>query len=251
LIDYLYSETSVFIILFFVAFFASLIDSIAGGGGLLTTPSMLLLGIPPLNVLATNKFQSCFGTFTSTLNYYRNGLLTEKKRVLYFVLSFVGSSVGTLLVSKISNETLETVIPILLIGASVFFIMNKGPSGVNQNYKLLVIFNLLVFAIGFYDGFFGPGTGSFFVLSFIIIKGVNIMEATAVTKLLNFSSNFAAFLIFAYQGYVIWILGLVMAVAQIAGAYTGSKFAIKNGEKVVRPVLVIVSLLLSARILFG
>ena len=251
MIDYLYSETTVFVILFFVAFFASLIDSIAGGGGLLTTPSMLLLGIPPLNVLATNKFQSCFGTFTSTFNYYRNGLLTEKKRVLYFVLSFVGSSVGTLLVSRISNETLESVIPILLIGAAIFFITNKGPTGVKQNNKLLIIFNLLVFAIGFYDGFFGPGTGSFFVLSFIIIKGVNIMEATAVTKLLNFSSNFAAFLIFAYQGYVIWILGLVMAVAQIAGAYTGSKFAIKNGEKVVRPVLVIVSLLLSARILFG
>ena len=251
MIDYLYSETTVFIILFFVAFFASLIDSIAGGGGLLTTPSMLLLGIPPLNVLATNKFQSCFGTFTSTFNYYKNGLLTEKKRVLYFGLSFVGSSVGTLLVSRISNETLESVIPILLIGAAIFFITNKGPTGVKQDNNLLVLFNLLVFGIGFYDGFFGPGTGSFFVLSFIIIKGVNILEATAITKLLNFSSNFAAFLIFAYQGYVIWILGLVMAVAQIAGAYTGSKFAIRNGEKVVRPVLVIVSLLLSARILFG
>ena len=80
--DYLYEESTVFIILFFVAFFASLIDSIAGGGGLLTTPSMLLLGISPLNVLATNKFQSCFGTFTSTYNYYKNGLLIEKKRVL-------------------------------------------------------------------------------------------------------------------------------------------------------------------------
>ena len=218
MIDYLYSETTIFVILFFVAFFASLIDSIAGGGGLLTTPSMLLLGIPPLNVLATNKFQSCFGTFTSTFNYYKNGLLTEKKKVLYFILSFIGSSIGTILVSRISNETLDSVIPILLIGAAIFFITNKGPTGVKQNYKLLVIFNLLVFAIGFYDGFFGPGTGSFFVLSFIIIKGINIMEATAVTKLLNFSSNFAAFLIFAFQGYVIWILGLVMAVAQIAGA---------------------------------
>ena len=251
MIDYLYSETTIFVILFFVEFFASLIDSIAGGGGLLTTPSMLFLGIPPLNVLATNKFQSCFGTFTSTFNYYKNGLLTEKKKVLYFILSFIGSSIGTILVSRISNETLDSVIPILLIGAAIFFITNKGPTRVKQNYKLLVIFNLLVFAIGFYDGFFGPGTGSFFVLSFIIIKGINIMEATAVTKLLNFSSNFAAFLIFAFQGYVIWILGLVMAVAQIAGAYTGSKFAIKNGEKVVRPVLVIVSLLLSFRILFG
>ena len=249
--DYLYEESTVYTILFFVAFFASLIDSIAGGGGLLTTPSMLLVGIPPLNVLATNKFQSCFGTFTSTYNYYRNGLLVEKKKVVYFTLSFIGSSVGTLLVSRISNETLESIIPILLIGAAIFFITNKGPTGVKQNNKLLVVFNLLVFAIGFYDGFFGPGTGSFFVLSFIIIKGANIMEATAITKLLNFASNFAAFIIFAIQGYVLWYLGLVMAVAQIAGAYTGSRFAIKNGEKVVRPVLVIVSILLSLRILLG
>lgn len=249
--EYIYSENTVFIILFFVAFIASLIDSIAGGGGLLTTPSMLILGISPLNVLATNKFQSCFGTFTSTYNYYKNGLLTEKKKSMYFCLSFIGSSIGTLLVSRISNETLESVIPVLLISAALFFITNKGPSEVKQNYKLLVVFNLLVFAIGFYDGFFGPGTGSFFVLSFIVVKGVNIMRATAVTKLLNFASNFAAFIIFAFQGYVIWLLGLIMAIAQIAGAYTGSKFAIKNGEKVVRPVLVIVSLLLSARILFG
>ena len=249
--EYIYSENTVYIILFFVAFIASLIDSIAGGGGLLTTPSMLILGISPLNVLATNKFQSCFGTFTSTYNYYKNGLLTEKKKSMYFCLSFIGSSIGTLLVSRISNETLESVIPVLLIGAALFFITNKGPSEVKQNYKLLVVFNLLVFAIGFYDGFFGPGTGSFFVLSFIVVKGINIMRATAVTKLLNFASNFAAFIIFAFQGYVILLLGLIMAVAQIAGAYTGSKFAIKNGEKVVRPVLVIVSLLLSARILFG
>ena len=167
--DYLYDDTTVYIILFIVAFFASLIDSIAGGGGLLTTPSMLLVGMQPLNVLATNKFQSCFGTFTSTFNYYKNGLLVEKKRVLYFVLAFTGSSIGTLLVSRISNGTLESVIPILLISAAIFFITNKGPSGVKQNEKLLIIFNLVVFAVGFYDGFFGPGTGSFFVLSFIII----------------------------------------------------------------------------------
>ena len=113
--DYLYHDTTVYVILFIVAFFASLIDSIAGGGGLLTTPSMLLVGMSPLNVLATNKFQSCFGTFTSTINYYKNGLLVEKKRTLYFVLAFTGSSIGTLLVSRISNETLESVIPILLI----------------------------------------------------------------------------------------------------------------------------------------
>ena len=249
--EYVYEENTVYIILFCVAFFASLIDSIAGGGGLLTTPSMLLVGISPLNVLATNKFQSCFGTFTSTYNYYKNGLLVDNKKILYFVLSFVGSSIGTLLVSRISNDTLESIIPILLIGAAVFFITNKRPSEVKTNEKLLILFNLFIFAIGFYDGFFGPGTGSFFVLTFILIKGANIMQSTAITKLLNFASNFAAFIIFALQGYVIWYLGLVMAVAQIAGAFTGSRFAIRNGEKVVRPVLVIVSILLSLRILLG
>ena len=225
--EYVYEENTVYIILFCVAFFASLIDSIAGGGGLLTTPSMLLVGISPLNVLATNKFQSCFGTFTSTYNYYKNGLLVDNKKILYFVLSFVGSSIGTLLVSRISNDTLESIIPILLIGAAVFFITNKGLSEVKTNEKLLILFNLFIFAIGFYDGFFGPGTGSFFVLTFILIKGANIMQSTAITKLLNFASNFAAFIIFALQGYVIWYLGLVMAVAQIAGAFTGSRFAIR------------------------
>jgi uncharacterized membrane protein YfcA len=244
-------EFDTYVILFIAAFLASLIDSIAGGGGLLTTPAMLLVGISPLNTLATNKFQSCFGTFTSTYNYYKNGLLTEPRRFLYFFLSFGGSMVGTFLVSRISNEVLESIIPILLISAAVFFILNRGPSTSNKSSSLIFIFNVIVILIGFYDGFFGPGTGSFFVLAFVIIKGISIMEATAITKLLNFASNFAAFIIFALNGYVIWELGLIMAVAQIGGANLGSRFAITNGEKVVRPVLVIVSILLSIRILFG
>ena len=244
-------EFNTYIILFIAAFLASLIDSIAGGGGLLTTPAMLLVGISPLNTLATNKFQSCFGTFTSTYNYYKNELLTEPKRYLFFFLSFAGSMVGTFLVSRISNEVLESIIPFLLISAAVFFILNRGPSTSNKSSSLVFIFNLIVILIGFYDGFFGPGTGSFFVLAFVIIKGISIMEATAITKLLNFASNFAAFIIFAIKGYVIWELGLIMAVAQIGGANLGSRFAISNGEKVVRPVLVVVSILLSIRILFG
>jgi uncharacterized membrane protein YfcA len=244
-------EFDTYVILFIAAFLASLIDSIAGGGGLLTTPAMLLVGISPLNTLATNKFQSCFGTFTSTYNYYKNGLLTEPRRFLYFFLSFGGSMIGTYLVSRISNELLESIIPILLISAAVFFILNRGPSISNKSSSLLFIFNVIVILIGFYDGFFGPGTGSFFVLAFVIIKGISIMEATAITKLLNFASNFSAFIIFALKGYVIWELGLIMAVAQIGGANLGSRFAISNGEKVVRPVLVIVSVLLSIRILFG
>jgi len=244
-------DVDTYIILFIAAFLASLIDSIAGGGGLLTTPAMLLVGISPLNTLATNKFQSCFGTFTSTYNYYKNGLLTEPRKTFYFGLSFTGSMIGTLLVSRISNDLLEKIIPVLLISAAIFFILNRGPAVASKSSTLLFIFNLIVLLIGFYDGFFGPGTGSFFVLAFVVIKGVSIMESTAITKLLNFASNFAAFIIFSIKGYVIWELGLIMAVAQIMGANLGSRFAITNGEKVVRPVLVIVSMLLSIRILFG
>ena len=106
--EYIYDETTVYAILFVVAFFASLIDSIAGGGGLLTTPSMLLVGMSPLNVLATNKFQSCFGTVTSTYNYYKNGYLVEKKKFFYTALSFIGSGVGTLLAVSYTHLTLPT-----------------------------------------------------------------------------------------------------------------------------------------------
>jgi uncharacterized membrane protein YfcA len=117
--------------------------------------------------------------------------------------------------------------------------------------KYIVLLTPVIFLIGFYDGFFGPGTGSFFVMLFIVFKNQTLLESTATSKLLNFGSNFAAFLIFAFQGYVLWDLGLIMAVGGVTGAYIGSKSAIKIGDKLIRPILVIVSILLSLRILFS
>ena len=116
---------AVYLFLFGISILASFIDSIAGGGGLLTTPSMLLVGINPLTVLGTNKFQSSFSTFTSSRNYYVNGYLTDIHRNKYFILSFIGSSAGTLMVSRLSDEILKTLIPILLITVAVFFIINR------------------------------------------------------------------------------------------------------------------------------
>ncbi len=190
---------AVYLFLFGISILASFIDSIAGGGGLLTTPSMLLVGINPLTVLGTNKFQSSFSTFTSSRNYYVNGYLTDIHRNKYFILSFIGSSAGTLMVSRLSDEILRTLIPILLITVAVFFIINR--------------------------------------------------QVKTTSKLLNFASNFAAFIIFAVQGFVMWELGLIMAVGGTGGAYLGSKSAIKVGDKLIRPILVIVSILLSVRIL--
>ena len=245
-----YDVSTVYIILFLVAFIASAIDSIAGGGGLLVVPTMLVLGLNPLTALGTNKLQSCFGTATSSFNYYKNNLLKEKNIKFLVLLSFFGSAAGTLLVSQLSNEILNNIIPIFLISAALFLISNKNTNKKASNL-LSVLFIPFILLIGFYDGFFGPGTGTFFVLTFLIIRQRSLMEATAATKLLNFSSNFASFLVFSLNGYVIWQLGLIMAIAQILGANLGSKLAIKKGDKFVRPVIVFISIVLSIRILLS
>jgi Predicted permeases len=244
----LYDDITIYIILFIVALFAAGIDAIAGGGGLLVVPTMLILGMNPLVTLGTNKLQSCFGTATSSYNYFKNGLLKENNIKLLAIISFVGSLIGTFLVSQLPNELLNNLIPILLIGAAIFLIINKG-NKFNISKSVVLAFLPLVFLIGFYDGFFGPGTGTFFVMTFLIIKNRSIMQATAATKVLNLSSNFASFLVFQYKGFVIWELALIMAIAQVTGAYIGSKLAIKNGEKFVRPVIVFISIVLSLRIL--
>ena len=122
----IYDDITIYIILFIVALFAAAIDAIAGGGGLLVVPTMLLLGMNPLVTLGTNKLQSCFGTATSSYNYFKNGLLKEKNIKLLAIISFLGSLIGTLLVSQLSNELLNNLIPILLIGAAIFLIINKG-----------------------------------------------------------------------------------------------------------------------------
>ena len=246
----IYDDVTVYIILFCVALIASAIDAIAGGGGLLVVPTMLLLGMNPLVTLGTNKLQSCFGTATSSYNYYKNGLLKEKNIYLLVSLSFIGSLIGTLLVSQLSNELLTNLIPVLLISAAIFLIFNRG-NKLKISKSLMIAFTPLILLIGFYDGFFGPGTGTFFVLTFLIIKQRNLMEATAATKVLNFTSNFASYIVFQSKGFVIIELALIMAIAQILGAYVGSKLAIKNGEKFVRPVIVLISIVLSIRILIS
>ena len=246
----IYDDITIYIILFIVALFAAAIDAIAGGGGLLVVPTMLLLGINPLVTLGTNKLQSCFGTATSSYNYFKNGLLREENIKLLSIISFLGSLIGTMLVSQLSNELLNNLIPILLIGAATFLIINKG-NKYNFSKAVAIAFYPVVLLIGFYDVFFGPGTGTFFVLTFLIIKNRSLMEATAATKVLNLSSNFASFLVFQFYGFVIWELALVMAIAQVTGAYIGSKLAINNGEKFVRPVIVFISIVLSIRILIS
>ena len=246
---------SIEIILFLgiVATLAGFIDAIAGGGGLLTVPALLWVGIPPLNALATNKLQGCFGTATASVNFWRKGLLPINQLKTPIVMTFLGAICGTWLVQTVSSNSLNAIIPWLLISFALFFAFSPRASDLDRQARLSIgAFSISACSlIGLYDGFFGPGTGSFFMLAVILLLGFNITKATATTKLLNFTSNIASLLFFALGGHVLWLTGLVMGVGQRIGAWLGSQLAIKHGGKIIKPFLVLSSVALSIKLLLN
>ena len=240
-----------FLILFAVGIVAGFIDSIAGGGGLLTIPALLWSGLPPLTVLGTNKLQGTLGTLTSTFNYYRKGHIPLKSALPGFILVFIGSAAGTLTVQQFDNQSLATLLPVLLLVFALYFLLSPRMTDKDAQQRM----SAMVFAftagvgIGFYDGFFGPGTGSFFVIAYVTLLGYGITKATAHTKLMNFSSNIASLIFFQLAGLVAWKIGLVMGAGQMIGSYAGSHLTMKHGVKLVKPMLITVSVLMSVKLL--
>lgn len=239
------------VVLGLVGLLAGFVDSIAGGGGLLALPALLWAGVPPIQALATSKLQGTFGTATSTLNYWRHGLIDFRSLLPAAILTFIGSVLGAMLVQTLPAGFLEKLVPVLLILIAVYFLFSKAPDDAGGKARLsLAMFGLLAgFGIGFYDGFFGPGTGSFFTIAFVLLLGYTLPRAIGGTKLLNLTANVAALAVFALHGEVLWKIGLVMAVGQVTGSYIGSHLAIRHGSRLIKPVLVIVSVLMSIKLL--
>lgn len=240
-------------ILFLAAFFAGLIDTIAGGGGLITVPALLWVGMTPIEALSTNKLQSVFGTFTATSYFIRKKLVDLSQMKLMIFMAFVGSITGGFTLMQIDSSILEKVIPILLIFIGIYFLLTKN-AGEVEKHKLVsitVYAFTFVLVIGFYDGFFGPGTGSFFTICFIYFLGYNISRATAETKVLNFVTNFASLLFFLIFGQINFIAGFIMAFGQVLGALIGAKLVILKGHKLIRPLIVVVSFALSIKLLLN
>lgn len=239
------------LLLVLVAGFAGMIDAIAGGGGLLALPALLWAGLPPVQALATNKLQGTFGTLTASWNFVRRGEIDLGRLRVPIILTFVGSALGTLAVRHLGSERVEDVIPVLLIAFALYFLFSPRIGDQDAHHRVgHGVFGVLIgFSVGFYDGFFGPGTGSFFAAAFVLLLGYNLRRATAGTKILNFTSNIASLLIFAAAGDVVWQVGLPMGVAQAAGAWTGSHLVIRHGSRLIRPLLVVVSLAISLRLL--
>ena len=181
-------------ILFCVALAAGFIDAIAGGGGMLTVPALLSVGIPPAQALATNKLQSSFGSFSASWYFVRNGFVNLKQMRLAIACTFAGSAIGAILVQHIDASVLTSLIPILLVCISLYFLFspNIGAGGGTPKLSEAAFAFSVGTSIGFYDGFFGPGTGSFFTICFVVIAQLGLVEATTRTKILNFTSNIAA-----------------------------------------------------------
>ena len=244
-------STEVLVLLVCAAGVAGFVDAIAGGGGLIALPALLWAGIPPLQALATNKLQGSFGTATATYNFARKGYLDWRSLWPAVSMTLTGAVAGTLSVQFLPGSLLERIIPLLLALFAIYFLFSPrvGDADAKQRVSIALFAVSAGFGLGFYDGFFGPGTGSFFTAAFVILLGYSLTHAVAGTKLLNFTSNISSLAVFALGGHVLWGLGLAMGLAQMAGAWLGSQLAIQHGSRVIRPLLVAVSLALSVKLL--
>ena len=237
--------------LFLVAVLAGFIDAIAGGGGMVTIPAMLLAGVPPLQVLGTNKLQAVFGSGSASWSYARHGHVDLRAQWPMVATAALGAAAGALLATIVPTGWLRALLPFLLLGIALFFWLRPGIGELERQRRISpTAFGLsFVPAIGLYDGVFGPGTGSFLMLGFVSLAGFGILKATAHSKVLNFGSNVGALAVFVAAGAVLWKLGLVMGAGQWIGARLGSRFAMRQGARVIRPLLVLVSVALALRLL--
>ena len=234
-----------------VALLAGFVDSIAGGGGLLALPALLLSGLDPVSALATNKLQGTFGTASAAYAHWRKGNLNLQHYWPAVAATFIAACLGVAAIKYAPTEILQAALPLLLIFIAIYFALSPKLSSESKiSIKPTKLFTFAIApAIGFYDGIFGPGTGSFFMLALITLLGLGAVQATAQTKLLNFTSNVAALLVFAFSGKIIWVIGLSMGVAQFIGAQLGSHVAMKQGARIIRPLLVFVCCAMAIKLL--
>jgi uncharacterized membrane protein YfcA len=235
-----------------VAVLTGFIDAIAGGGGLIMMPALLFAGLPPLQALGTNKLQSVFGTAAALRNYWRSGLVRLAGNRPTVAAVFAGAVAGCMVVQAIEAHWLGLIIPVLLVGAAVYVLVSPRMSDEDAQQRVSPAgYAPVGGAIGFYDGFFGPGTGTFFTTTLVGLRGLGLTKSTALTKLFNFTSNAAAVLVFALGGKIVWLLGLSMAAGAMLGGWLGSHTALRFGARLIRPLLVVLSLALTARLLWG
>jgi len=224
---------------------AGLVDSIAGGGGLITVPLLMAIVPDPRLALGTNKLQSTFGSFTAMLNYARNGQIRFQGTLWGIFCTLLGAAAGTVCVQHLGQDLLKRLIPVALLAILVYTAVSPrlGVKDIRPRMSGWAYYLLFGLGLGFYDGFFGPGTGSFWTMAFMVGLGHNMQRAVGHTKLMNFTSNVASLIFFLLGGNVVVRLGLIMAAGEIVGARIGSGMVLRRGVRFVRPVFLAVVLL--------
>lgn len=237
-------------VLALVAVSAGFIDSIAGGGGLLTIPALMAVGVPPVQAIATNKFQGTFGTGGAFLAYARKGHIDFGRYLPHAMVAAFGSAMGAWALQIVDPHFLAGLVPVLLIAMMLYYLVAPRVNDRDRHSAAsLPLLFAATAAIGFYDGFFGPGTGSFFTTMLILIGGLGLLRAIAHTKLLNFSTNLSALILMIASGKIIWPAAVVMAVGSICGNQIGAHTAMRFNGRGVRPILILVSAALTWKLL--
>jgi len=239
-------------LLFITGLSAGFVDSIAGGGGLIALPVLLSVGLPPQIALGTNKLQGSFGTLSAAYNYIHKGEADFKKSRSGILFTFIGAAIGAFTVQLLDPGFIKNLVPILLFLVLAYTIFSPKLGYETQEAKMNqnLFFMLFGLGLGFYDGFFGPGTGSFWTAGLCIFLGFNMTKAAGVTKIMNFTSNIVALSLFIIGGNVSWLVGICMAAGQIIGARIGSDMAIKKGAGFIRPVFMVVVALTILRLVY-
>ncbi len=241
-----------FILLFFTGLLAGFVDSIAGGGGLISLPVLLSIGLPPQLALGTNKLQGSFGTLSATINFIRKGKASLSDNVSGIAFTFIGAVIGAWAIQQIEAGFIRHIIPFMLLFVLIYTLLAKDLGTVQGRAKMgknlfFMIFGLL---LGFYDGFFGPGTGAFWTGALLILLGLDMTSATGTTRIMNFTSNIVALAVFVIGGNVLYSAGLTMAGGQIIGARIGSSMAIKKGAPFIRPIFLTMVCLTIVRLIY-
>lgn len=238
-----------------MGFIAAFVDAIAGGSGLITIPAYMIAGLSPHILLGTNKFASVAGTAMSTYTFAKSKRINWDLMIRLLPFSFIGAAIGVYSVLRLDSTILEPLILAILIGVGIYTVIKKE-IGLTDRYKGFNSSSLIqgiIFALvlGFYDGFFGPGTGSFIIFSLIKVFGFSFVNASANSKVLNLGSNFMSLFLFAINGKINYLIGFPVAISMMLGAMVGSKTAIEKGNKFVKPIFIIMALGAAGKVLYG
>jgi uncharacterized membrane protein YfcA len=242
----------IFAALFATGLVAGLVDTIAGGGGLITLPVLLGFGVDPQVALGTNKLQGSFGSGSATAHYARAKVVQLSDCWLGIFFTLVGTVLGSWAVLLVDSSLLKKLIPFLLLAIAVFLMFRPkiGEQDIAPKMGRGTFYAVFGLALGFYDGFFGPGTGTFWAIAFMVGLGFNLVKATGYTKAVNFTSNVVSVVVFALGGKINYAFGLTMAAGQLVGAYIGAHLVIRNGAKFIRPIFLAVVVALIAKLFY-